>query len=51
MVSQSSLDALTIEVFSTDALVPEDPNSPIEYSADTTAYPEVTAGKRGGVAG
>ncbi|KAH6638401.1 hypothetical protein C7974DRAFT_411824 [Boeremia exigua] len=44
----SSMEAIRVQIASESARFPSDPNVPIEYSNDTVAYPEVTAGKMGG---
>jgi hypothetical protein len=44
---QAKLNAITFDVVSTKALIPDDPNAPIEYSKDFMSHPEVTAGKTG----
>ncbi|KAH7068549.1 hypothetical protein FB567DRAFT_615332 [Paraphoma chrysanthemicola] len=47
---QSSLSALTFQVVSNAARIPDDPAKPILYSKDVVRHPEVTIGKAGGVA-
>ncbi|KAH7061712.1 hypothetical protein BKA63DRAFT_573421 [Paraphoma chrysanthemicola] len=47
---QSSLSALTFQVVSNAARIPDDPAKPIVYSTDIVLHPEVTIGKAGGVA-
>ncbi|KAF1842823.1 Di-copper centre-containing protein [Cucurbitaria berberidis CBS 394.84] len=49
LIPQSDLKALTVQVVSTTARIPDDPNVPVEYNEDVTAYPEVTIGKSEGV--
>ncbi|KAJ4986034.1 hypothetical protein SVAN01_08512 [Stagonosporopsis vannaccii] len=44
----SSLDAISINIASEIAHVPNDPDTPIEYSNEAIAHSEVTAGKMGG---
>ncbi|KAE8841312.1 hypothetical protein HRS9122_05438 [Pyrenophora teres f. teres] len=41
--------ALTVQVTSTEAYVPEDPSAPIQYSEEVSEYPEITANKFGGM--
>ncbi|KAI1583306.1 hypothetical protein PtrARCrB10_03282 [Pyrenophora tritici-repentis] len=40
--------ALTVQVTSTEAYVPEDRSAPIQYSENITEHPEITANKFGG---
>ncbi|KAF2622028.1 tyrosinase [Macroventuria anomochaeta] len=47
-LSDSSLDAIRIDIASEIARIPSDPSAPIEYSNDAIAHSEVTAGKMGG---
>ncbi|CAO2656503.1 Nn.00g053060.m01.CDS01 [Neocucurbitaria sp. VM-36] len=49
IIPQSHLDALTVEIFSTNARVLENPDMTIDYSEESIAHPEVTIGKCGGV--
>lgn len=44
----SSLNAISIEVYSQTARVPCDPKAPIRYKNTTVTHMEVTAGKLGG---
>ncbi|KAF2105402.1 hypothetical protein BDV96DRAFT_655683 [Lophiotrema nucula] len=47
-VPHGELQNITITVSSTQVRIPESADQPLEYSAETTPYPEVTAGKGGG---
>jgi tyrosinase len=44
---QGTLNAVTFDVISSTAHIPDDPNAPIEYKNDTISHPEVTSGKTG----
>ncbi|KAH7357380.1 hypothetical protein BKA66DRAFT_515471 [Pyrenochaeta sp. MPI-SDFR-AT-0127] len=50
LIPQANLAALTIEVISSGARMPDDdPNAGIYYDGRVTAHPEITLGKSGGV--
>ena len=48
LIGLPSLEALSVEVFSTEARIPQNPDMPVTYSANVTAHPEVTEGMGGG---
>jgi tyrosinase len=47
-LSRSNLDAIAVEVASTTAQIPSDPNDPIVYSDQVETYPEITLKGAGG---
>ncbi|CBX95782.1 similar to tyrosinase [Plenodomus lingam JN3] len=48
VITGPSLSALTIQVASSKAHIPEDPGALVEYGKERKRYPEITRGKPGG---